>query len=167
VSRLRIIALIGIALGLLALGIALGSEHFLGLIPCALCYLERWPYRIAIAVGAVALVLPKPLARLACWLLVLVFLSGAVAAFVHVGVEQHWWASPLPECTAPNLSGLSPAERFARMPLRPAKACEDPDYLIPAIPISMTQGNLIYALASAALVAMLLLRAPARSRRFR
>jgi disulfide bond formation protein DsbB len=167
VSRPRSIALISIALGLVALGIALGSEHFLGLIPCALCYLERWPYRIAVAVGVLALVLPKHLARLACWLLVLVFLAGAAAAFVHVGVEQHWWVSPMPECTAPNLSGLSPAERFARMPLRPAKACEDPDYLIPAIPISMTQGNLIYALASAALVAMLLLRAPARSRRFR
>jgi len=167
VSRPRSIALISIALGLVALGIAVGSEHFLGLIPCALCYVERWPYRIAIAVGVVALVLPKQLARLACWLLVLIFLAGAVAAFVHVGVEQHWWVSPMPECTAPNLSGLSPAERFARMPLRPAKACEDADYLIPAIPISMTQANLIYALASAALVAMLLFRAPSRSRRYR
>jgi len=79
-----------------------------------------------------------------------VYLAAAGAAFVHVGVEQHWWPSPLPECTAPDLSGLSPAERFAKMPLRPSKPCDDPDYLIPSVPITMAQANLAYALAVAA-----------------
>ncbi len=162
--RPRSIALAGIVLSLVALGVALGSEHFLGLVPCALCLVERWPYRIAILVGVIALVLPKRASRAECWVMVVVFLIAAAAAFVHVGVEQHWWASPLPECTAPDLSGLTPAERFARMPLRPAVACEDPVYPVQAIPISMAQGNLIYALASAGLLAMWLKRTRRRYR---
>jgi disulfide bond formation protein DsbB len=164
VSRPWTIAITGVALGLLALGIALGSERFLGLIPCPLCLWERWPYRVAIAVGLIAALLPRRPARLACWFMVLVFLSGAATAAVHVGVEQHWWNSPLPECSAPNLTGLSPAERFARMPLLPSKSCADADYPIPAIPITMTQGNLIYALASAGLLAIWLRRTRRRYR---
>jgi disulfide bond formation protein DsbB len=164
ILRTRKVALAGALAGAVALGIALGSERFLGLIPCALCLVERWPYRIAIVVGLLAAVLPRAASRAGCWLLVLVYLAAAGAAGVHVGVEQHWWPSPFPECTAPDLSGLSPAERFARMPDHPAKSCEDPDYLIPAIPITMPQANLIYALAAAVLIAMSIGRPPRRYR---
>ncbi len=45
---------LGVALG--ALAVALGSEHYGGLVPCALCLLERWPYRIAAVLGAAALI---------------------------------------------------------------------------------------------------------------
>jgi len=128
----------------------LGSERFLDLIPCPLCLRERWPYRVAILVGLAAALVPARVARAICWLLVATYVAAGAAAFVHVGVEQHWWPSPLPECTAPDLSGLSPAERFAKMPLRPSKPCDDPDYLIPSVPITMAQANLAYALAVAA-----------------
>jgi disulfide bond formation protein DsbB len=134
------------------------------MIPCALCFLERWPYRVAIGVGLLAAILPRGAARPTAWLLVLVFLAAAGTAFIHVGVEQQWWPSPLPECTAPDLRGLSPAERIARMPLRPTKSCEDPDYLIPAIPITITQANMAYALAVAAFLAIGLARTPRRQR---
>src|SRR5271154_4104773 len=132
----RKVALAGALAGAVALAIALGSQHFLGMIPCARCLRERCPYRIAILIGLVAAILPRKAVRPVSWLLVPAYLAAAAAAFVHVGVEQHWWPSPLPECTVPDLSGLSPAERFARMPLRPTKSCEDPDYLIPSIPIT-------------------------------
>jgi disulfide bond formation protein DsbB len=152
---LRWIGLIGALLGALALAIALGSEHVLDLIPCPLCLRERWPYRVAIAAGLLAFVLPRPTRRPLCWLLVAIYLAAAAAAAVHVGVEQHWWKSPLPECSAPDLRGLSAAERLARMPALPGKSCEDPDYLIPAIPLTMAQMNLLYSLAAAAFLAML------------
>jgi disulfide bond formation protein DsbB len=157
--------LVGFGLGLIALCIALGSEHFLGLVPCALCLTERWPYRFAMLAAIFVFILPRAARPAGCWLMVAVFLVAAGAAFVHTGVEQHWWPSPYPECMAPNLSGLTPAERFARMPLRPAKSCEDVDYLIPAIPITMAQANLLYALGSAALLSMLLMREQRRARR--
>ena len=159
----RKIAFAGALAGAAALGIALGSQHFLGLIPCALCLRERWPYRVAILIGLVAAILPRRAVRPACWLLLPAYLAAATAAFVHVGVEQHWWPSPLPECTAPDLSGLSPAERFARMPLRPTKSCEDPDYLFASIPVTFAQANLAYALIAGTGLTLALARPPRRT----
>ena len=152
---LRRIGALGVMAAVLALAVALGSERFGGMIPCALCYVERWPYRIAIAIGLLAILVPS---RVLCWLLTATFLAGAAVAFVHAGVEQHWWPSPLPQCSAPNLRGLTSAERFARMPDHPTKPCEDPDYPIAAIPITFAQANLLYALAIGAGLTILLSR---------
>jgi disulfide bond formation protein DsbB len=147
---LRWIGIAGALLGALALAVALGSERFLDLIPCPLCLRERWPYRVAIVVGLLASVVPLQAARAMCWLLVAVYLAAGAAAFVHVGVEQHWWKSPLPECSAPDLRGLTGAERLARMPAVPSKSCEDADYPVPFVPVTMAQMNLLYAAAAAA-----------------
>ena len=126
--------------------------------PCALCLLERWPYRVAIALGLVASVVPHRWARALLVLVVLAMLVDAAMAVVHVGVEQHYWPSPLPECAAPRFTGGSIAERLAQMPARPAKPCEDAAYLIPGLPISMAAMNLLYALAFALGLGVLLWR---------
>lgn len=141
-----------------ALTMALGSEAWGGLVPCALCLVERWPYRIAATLAVIGLLLPRALARLALWAVLLSVLAAAGAAGVHVGVEQRYWASPLPECAAPNLSGMSVAERLRHMSDTASKACEDPTYLIPSVPVSMAMMNLIFALVFAALLATFLLR---------
>lgn len=159
---LRTVGLIG-ALGAgLALAVAWAGEFWGGLVPCALCLLERWPYRIAIGLGLLAMVLP---ARIGRWMLAgfgLAMLAAAGLAVVHVGVEQSWWPSPLPECAAPRLGGGTLAERLARMPATPAKPCDDPAWLIPAVPVSMAAMNLVYALALAAFVAICLARQEVR-----
>ncbi len=141
-----------------ALAVAFGGERFLGLVPCAFCLLERWPYRAGAALALLAVLLPRRSARVVLWLVVPVLLVGAGLSFTHVGVEQHWWPDPLPECTAPDLRGLTAAERLAAMPSRPAKPCEDPDFLIPGLPVSVTQMGLAYALAVSAGLAMFLAR---------
>jgi disulfide bond formation protein DsbB len=128
-----------------ALGIALASERWGGLVPCALCLLERWPYRVAVVLGLAVAFLPPTPARLALALLTLTALTGAAIAAVHVGVEFHWWPSPLPECAAPSFSGGSIAERLARMPAVPAKPCDDPTYFVPGLPLSIAAINLIFA----------------------
>jgi disulfide bond formation protein DsbB len=148
-----------------ALSIALASERFLGLVPCALCLLERWPYRIAIGLGVVALFLPRRAAAVLLWLLLPTVISAAALAFVHVGVEQGFWPSPLPECAAPQFSGGSIAERLASMPARPSKPCDDPTFLIPGLPVSMAAMNLLFALAFAALLAIYLLGDTGRRKR--
>ena len=149
----------------LALAVALGSERLLGLVPCAFCLLERKPYYLGFVLGLIALALPRRAARVVLWLLALLILVGAGLSFVHVGVEQHWWPDPLPECTAPNFSGMSASQRLAAMPLRPAKPCEDPDYLIPGLPVSFSQMAFAYALAFCATLAISLSRT--QGRRFR
>ena len=147
--RLRVaLAFAALASGL-ALLVALGSERWGGLVPCALCLVERWPYRVAMLLGVIGLALPRHLARLALAAVVLALLAGAVAAAVHVGVEAGWWASPLPQCQAPRYSGGTLAQRLAQMPAHPSKACEDPTYLVPGLPVSMAQMNLVFALALA------------------
>src|SRR5947209_5617301 len=82
----------------LALAIALGSERWGGLVPCALCLWERWPYRVAVVFGLIALLVPARAARAFLGLVLLALLAAAALAAVHVGVEQGYWPSPLPEC---------------------------------------------------------------------
>jgi disulfide bond formation protein DsbB len=147
-----------------ALGVALASERWGGLVPCALCLVQRWPYRLAIALGLVALVLPNRAARVLLGLIVLVVLAGAALAAVHVGVEQHAWPSPLPECAAPHLSGQTVAARLAELPERPGKLCDAPTYLIPELPISMATMNLIYALVLSGSLGVFLWRSRGRRR---
>jgi disulfide bond formation protein DsbB len=156
----RAAGLAAAAAAAIALGIAVGSERWEGLVPCALCLVERWPYRIAIVLGLAAAVLPLKTARVAQALLALTVLAGAVLAAIHVGVELHWWPSPLPECAAPTFGGGSIAERLARMPATPAKPCDDPTYLIPGLPLSMAAMNLIFAGVFTAAVAWTAIRKP-------
>lgn len=150
-SRIPVrIALVGAGLAAAAaLLAALAAEKFLGLVPCALCLLERWPYRIAIAVAVVGLLLPRRLARWALVACGLVVLAGALIAGVHVGVEWGFWPSPLPECAAPQITAGTIAERLAAMPTHPAKPCDEPTYIIPFLPLSTATLNLLFALVYA------------------
>jgi len=160
---LRMLALISALAAGAALAFALAIENWGGLVPCALCLLERWPYRVAIVLALLALVVPPRLARALLALVVLTLLAGAALAFVHVGVEAHWWPSPLPECAAPRFStGGSIADRLAHLPARAAKPCDDPSYLIPGLPVSLAAMNLIFALAFAVVLAIFLWRSDRR-----
>lgn len=149
----------------LACAVAIGAERFLGLVPCAFCLLERKPWYAGVVLGLLALSLPKRAARTVLWVLAATILVAATLSFVHVGVERHWWPDPLPECMAPNFSGMNAAQRLAAMPARPAKPCEDPEYLIPSIPVSMATMALLYALAVSTILAISLNRT--QGRRFR
>ena len=120
----------------LALGAALGSEIWGGLVPCALCLWERVPYRVLIGAAVLALLLPARWARMLLGLSALVALAGVTLGVVHIGVEQGWWPSPLPECAAPSFGGGS----FA-------KPCDEPTFLLPFLPVSMAAMNALLALA--------------------
>jgi disulfide bond formation protein DsbB len=146
-----------------ALAIAYGSETWGELVPCALCLLERWPYRIVIALGLLAAIAPRPLTRPLLYLGVACLLADAAIAAVHVGVEFKWWPSPLPECAAPHFSDGSIVDRLASMPARPSKPCDEPTFLLPGLPVSMAAMNLLFALAFS--VALAISLAGQRSRR--
>ena len=158
-ARLTMLAVISLLVALGALAVALGSERYGGLVPCALCLVERWPYRLAALLAAAALVPWRRIGpRLFLWGVVLCMAASVAAAGVHVGVEQGWWPSPLPECAAPDLGGGSIAQRLARMPAHPAKPCDDPTYLVPGLPVSMAAGNGLLALVFGLFLAISLAR---------
>ncbi len=139
-----------------ALAVAIAAERLGGLVPCPLCLMERWPYRVVIVLGLFAAAVPRRAGRWVLGLALVSTVAAAALAVTHVGVEQHAWPSPLPECAAPNLAGLGIAERLAAMPLRPSKPCEEATYLVPALPVSMAAMNLIYALGFSAMLAIFL-----------
>ncbi len=145
------------------LSAAFAAENFLGVVPCALCLLERWPWRIALLIVLVGYFWPRLPDRLALGLAGLVVLAGAGIAVVHVGVEDGRWPSPLPECTAPHITGNTLAERLASLPEHPAKPCDEPSYLVPYLPISAAGLNLLASLAFSSAIAMFLLRSRRRA----
>jgi disulfide bond formation protein DsbB len=160
----RGVAILTALAGAAALGAAFALEYWDELVPCALCLVERWPYRIVIVLGLVAAVTPRWLSRFLLSLAVLCLLADVGLGGLHVGVEHGWWPSPLPECAAPHITGQSIAERLASMPSRPSKPCDDPTFLIPGVPVSIAAMNGIYALVVAAWLAMVLAASSPRRR---
>lgn len=142
---------------------AQASESWWGLAPCVLCLWQRWPYRIAAGLAALGIVIPGR-ARVALLVLAgISTLASAAVAALHVGVEQHWWPSPLPGCAAPTVApGGSIDDMLRGLAAAPAKPCDEPTYLIPGLPVSMAAMNLIYALGLGGL-SLVLARRLARS----
>ena len=147
----------------IALGTAFAAEWWGGLVPCALCLVERWPYRIAIAAGLIGFVLPPRIGRWALLGMLLTGLASVAIGATHVGVEFGWWPSPLPECAAPHFIEGSIAERLRSMPALPSKSCEDPVYLVEGFPLSFAQSGFLYALLFSAGTALLLARTGRRN----
>ena len=145
-----------------ALGLALASEYWGGLLPCSLCLLERWPYRIAILLGALAVVAPRTLVRPLIWLIAATMLVNVGLALIHVGVEQHLWQNPIADCAAPAVHG-SVMDRLLQLSGRPPQPCDRASYLIPFLPLSMAAMNALYALAIAGVLAAFLVRHPRAS----
>jgi disulfide bond formation protein DsbB len=131
----RVAALLVVLGGAAALAMAYWAQYVEGLVPCPLCLLERWPYRIIIALGLIALLCRPPTGRFVLGLAVLTMLGGAAIASVHVGVELHLWASPLPECNG---------------------------NFIPGLPVSMAVMDLFYELLLALLTVSYISRKPRR-----
>jgi disulfide bond formation protein DsbB len=137
-----------------ALLAARASEWWGGLVPCPLCLLGRWPYRVALGFGLLGLVVPDRLKMLCAGGMVAALLGSAAIAGVHVGVEARWWPSPLPECTARFVPGTG----VAGLPERPSKPCDEPAYLVPGLPVSMAAMSLLFSLAAAGGVALAMAR---------
>ena len=159
----RAVAALTLLAAAFALGLALASEYWAGLLPCSLCLLERWPYRITIVLAAFAVVAPRrAIAPLLC-LAALIMLTNTGLAMIHVGVEQRLWQNPIGECASPNLSG-SLAGRLLQLSNRPPQPCDRASYLIPFLPLSMAAMNALYAAVLTAAIALYLLSSAAVSR---
>jgi len=67
-------------------------EIIIGLPPCNLCILQRWPHAIVIAIAFIGLFALKQK-----WMLLLVALSAISTSLIglyQVGVEQKWFSGP-------------------------------------------------------------------------
>ncbi|MCM0000485.1 MAG: disulfide bond formation protein B [Erythrobacter sp.] len=80
------------------LGGAYVSQYGFGLYPCEMCWWQRYPHFVAVALGLAGFVV-KPAARPLVILAGLaIIVSGAIGLF-HAGVEYGWWEG-ITDCTA-------------------------------------------------------------------
>lgn len=95
---------------------ALTGQFAFGLQPCELCLLERIPFAVVSLLSLVGLavsLLPRGgnllltgrTEKLIFALSILALAGNAVLAGFHVGVEHHWWASPV--CSSANAEAES------------------------------------------------------------
>lgn len=129
-------------------GAALLSQYVGGLQPCELCLYERWPYYGVVVLTLLALAAGQSfLSRAVIAVAALVFLAGAVLAFYHVGVEQHWFTGPT-ACTGNSLAGGSIADLKAQLLAQQVVRCDVPQWSL--FGVSLAGWNLLASLALAA-----------------
>lgn len=75
---------------------ALFFQFVLGVLPCKMCYWQRWPHRIGILLGIIGLAIPK---ALIAWAAALNMAVSTGLAVYHSGVERAWWEGPA-SCTS-------------------------------------------------------------------
>lgn len=92
---------------------AYGFEMIGGLVPCEMCWWQRWALMAtaffaadALLLGMVARRQPAmgPAVTATAWVAILGLASNAGIALFHAGVEQKWWQG-LTRCTAPPVAG--------------------------------------------------------------
>ena len=100
--RMTSLAIVGVCVA--ALGAALASEHWAGLLPCILCIYQRYAYLAALVFGGVGIAVSgqESFHRLTTAGAGLSFLAGSAIAVFHSGVERKWWRGT-DECHAPDL----------------------------------------------------------------
>ncbi len=142
------------AAAVLTLGIAHAFEAA-GYEPCALCLRQREVYWGALGIAAVSAVIwaRKPESRLTRAveaLLGAAFLTGAMVAIYHAGVEWKLWPGP-PTCVAGGVGALG-ADDIAAALTRggPAVSCEDAAWRDPVLRLSMAGWNALISLGLAA-----------------
>jgi len=153
----RRVGFLAVFAALAALGVAYFAQDMLHMVPCPLCLWERWPYRVAVILGLLTVLVRPATGRVVLAALVITLLIGAGIAFLHVGVELHWWKSPLPECNGFFTAG-------APLPATPAPPCDSPTYLFTRLPVSFAQMDFVYEIAFAFAVLPYVTRKPRRFR---
>lgn len=148
----RRFAALVLAASVLVLGTALLSQYWGGLLPCELCLLERWPWRVAIAAAALVWLagdrIPLTAAAL---ILALVFFASAGLGFYHVGVEQHWFQGPTACTASPGITATTVEELRRQLEGVKPVMCDQVQWAL--FGISLAGWNMIGSLIMAAFCA--------------
>ena len=147
-TRTQFIGLATLGSAVLLAG-AFGFQYLGGLAPCHLCLLQRYPHAAAIAIGVLALLIPKGIAgRLLPLAGALATLTTAAYAAYHTGVERHWWLGPN-TCTSGSIGTLSAKDLLAQIQAAPLIQCDVAAWSMWGI--SMASWNMLASLGLTAL----------------
>ena len=133
---------------LAVLGTALLSQYWGGLVPCELCLLQRWPWRVAIVLAAVAFLIGDRIPfTVTALTIALVFFISAGLGFYHVGVEQHWFAGPTACSASAGLTATTIEELRRQLEAAPVVMCDQVQWAL--FGVSLAGWNMVASLALA------------------
>ena len=149
--------MIALLLPITLLGGALGSQYLGGLAPCEMCYWQRWPHSVAIALAALAFTQAagsQQSRKLTLLAAIAIAVSGAIG-FYHAGVELGMFEG-LTTCTS-TASGATTADLLKEIMKVPLVRCDQVQFAF--LGISMAGWNAILSLGGAAAITWLTLKA--------
>lgn len=131
------------------------TTEFFGLVPCEMCWWQRYPHYIAILIALASFLVKNRPAQRGLVLLagLAIAVSGGIGVF-HAGVEYHWWQG-ITSCTA-QVHGSNPMDMLNDALRRPLIRCDVPQWTL--FGISLAGFNAILSLTGAAAIFTLALR---------
>ncbi len=138
----KALALLILAGGLLPLVFVLIAQFGFALPPCHFCMLQRYPYVIVAACGAMLLVYPEQRYFLTA-LAIIFWLTTAGIGLYHTGIEQGW-VQYAGGCVADTAPTASLDELRAQIAAAPRVSCNEPMGVF--LGLSMASWNAISAL---------------------
>ena len=144
--------MLALAVPAMLLGGAYIAQYGFGLYPCEMCWWQRYPHFVAVALALVAFAAP-PARSWTALAAVAVIVSAAIGLF-HAGVEYGWWQG-ITSCARiePSDPGSSPLEAIMNTPMI---SCDDPQWSL--FGVSLAGFNFLFSLAGGFAVLALLAR---------
>jgi len=121
---------------------ALIIQYWLGHQPCKLCLYERIPYFLSMLL-IIKIIFIKKYQKITLLILFLVFMSSAVLAFYHFGIEQGFFSESL-VCTSGDLSKTLSKEELLRQLKLNSISCKDVSFRI--LGLSLSAINTIFSI---------------------
>jgi len=120
---------------------ALIIQYWLGHEPCKLCLYERIPYFLSILL-IIKILFIKKYEKIILLILFLVFMSSAVLAFYHFGIEQGFFSESL-ACATGDLSKTLSKEELLEQLKQNSASCKDVSFRI--LGLSLAAINTIFS----------------------
>jgi len=117
-------------------------QYWLGHEPCKLCLYERIPYFLSILL-IIKILFIKKYEKITLLILFLVFISCAVLAFYHLGIEQGFFSESL-ACTTGDLSKTLSKEELMQQLKQNSISCKDVSFRI--LGLSLAAINTIFSI---------------------
>jgi disulfide bond formation protein DsbB len=156
--RAAIARWIALLLPLGLLGGAMGSQYLGGLVPCEMCYWQRWPHGVAIVLAALAFTAPPASGRsrvLTLLAAAAIAVSGAIGVY-HAGVELGIFEG-FTTCTS-MAAGATNAELLKSIMKASLVRCDQVQFSF--LGVSMAGWNAVLSLGGAAVIAWLAAKRP-------
>ena len=140
------------------LGGAYLSQYGFGLVPCEMCWWQRYAHFAALAFAVLAFLMRGQARALTMLAGLAIAVSGAIGLF-HAGVEYHWWEGLTRCSTNPVGTGANPLDAIMNSPF---VRCDAAQWTL--FHVSLAGWNFLLSGAAAIAIFVLLARSGRESR---